>query len=171
MPSNNFEIELEPEKTLEWNCQRLKYQREKARLSHKELADILGVPLYQVECIESCMRIPSQEILDTLISFFDVPADYFGIKSFCVGIDNTPARLSPQDERLMAARTKLLKQKRSLRLMMRRAGFPLNCTGLRYLSEAIDESISDTCKYINGEMAMPFDTVRKTRSWFEAIAN
>ena len=171
MPSNNFTIEREPEKTLEWNCQRMKYQRIKSRLSHQELADILGVPLEQVICMESCVRIPSQEMLDTLVSFFDVPADYFGLKSACECIDNTPARLSPQDERLMKARSRLLKQKRSLRLMMRRAGFPLNCTGLRYLAEAIDESIPDTCKYINGDMAMPLDAVRKTRSWFEAIAN
>jgi transcriptional regulator with XRE-family HTH domain len=149
----------------------MKYQREKAKLSHKELADIIGVSINQVVCMESCVRIPSKEMLDTLISFFDVPTDYFGLKSFSGSIDNTPSHLSPQDERLMEAKKKLLKQKRSLRLMMKKAGFPFNCTGLHYMAEAIDESIPDTCKYINGELAMPFDTVRKTRSWFVALNN
>ena len=159
-------VEQEPEKTTKWNAQRLIFQRKKARLTHKQLAEIIGVSRSQIICMENCSCIPSEEMLDALVSFFDVPEDYFGLESLSGPINAKPARLSPQEERQQAAKARLTKQRQMLRKMMKTVGFPLSCTGLHYLAEAIDEPLSDTCKFVNGELAMPSGTVHKIRTWF-----
>jgi len=119
--------------------------------------------------MENCTRIPSKEMLETLVSFFDVPEDYFGVEALCGPITVKPAQLSQQDERQQAAKARLKKQRQMLRKMMKTVGYPLSCTGLRCLADAIDESLSDTCKFVNGELAMPSDTVHKARTWFASI--
>lgn len=167
--SEAYKIAQEPEKTLEWNCKRMAFQRKKAKLSRNQLAGIMGVSHTQIECMEKCTRIPSKELLDTLVSFFDVPGDYFGVEALDGRVNLEPSQLSPQDERQQAAKASLAKQRKTLRKMMKKAGFPLNCTGLHCLAEAIDESISDTCKYANGELALPPDTVNKVHAWFSSI--
>jgi transcriptional regulator with XRE-family HTH domain len=161
--------EQEPEKTLKWNGPRLVYQRKNSNLSRVQLAKILGISQQQVTCMENCTRIPSDELLDTLISFFEVPDDYFGKESLDGPRQVKQSKLSPQDERQQAAKESLIKQRRALRRMMKAAGFPLNCTGLYYLAEAIDESIADTCKFVNGEISMPSDAIHKTHTWFSAV--
>ena len=169
MSAKILELEYEPEKTRKWNAQRLIFQRKNSRLSHKQLAEALGVPLSQIECMENCTCIPSKEILETLASFFDVPEDYFGVEALSGPIKVKPSRLSQQDERQQAARARLLKQRQLLRRMMKTAGFSLDCTGLRYFAQAIDEPISDTCKFVNGEFEMPPSAVHKARVWFSSI--
>lgn len=167
--SGILDIEQEPEKTLKWNAKRLIFQRRNSGLSRKQLADVLGVSQQQIVCMENCTRIPSEEMLKTLTSFFDVPEDYFGVESLGGPIQIKPKKLSPQDERQQEAKARLIRQRQTLRKMMKIAGFPLNCTGLHYLAEAIGEPNSDTCKYLNGEIAMPPDTVRKANAWFSSI--
>ena len=169
MPTERHEIEQEPEKALKWNAQRLIYQRKKSQLSHKQIADVMGISHKQIMCMENCTRIPSKEMLEALVSFFDVPEDYFGVEASDGHMNVKPSQLSPQDERQQAAKEKLTDQRHTLRKMMKIAGFPLNCTGLHYLAEAIDEPIADTCRFVNGELAMPPDTVRKARTWFTSI--
>ena len=164
-----IEYEQEPEKTLEWNAQRLIYQRKVSNLSSKQLAKIMGVPLAQIMCMEQCRCIPSEEILETLVSFFDVSVDYFGVEALNSNKNDKPAKLSLQDERQQAAKERLKKQRYSLRKMMKIAGFPLNCTGLNSLAAAIDEPLPDTCKYVNGEFEMPPDAVSKTKVWFASV--
>jgi len=159
----------EPEKTLTWNCQRLVFQRQESNLSRKQLADVIGVSLQQLMCMERCTRIPSKEMLETLVSFFDVPSDYFGVEALGGHIDVQPSHLSPQDERQQAAKERLAKQRQTLRKMMKIAEFASNCTGLHDLAQAIDEPIADTCRFVNGELAMPPDTVHKVNEWFATI--
>jgi len=43
MPAVSLGIEQEPEKTLKWNAQRLIFQRKKSKLSHKQLAEMIGI--------------------------------------------------------------------------------------------------------------------------------
>ena len=169
MSARILDIGQEPEKTVKWNSKRLIFQRKTSGLTHKQLAEALGVPQKQIECMENCTCIPSDEILEMLASFFDVPGDYFGVEALISRVESRPSRLSPQDERQKEARARLVKQRRMLRTMMRIAGFQLNCTGLNSLSKAIRELNSDTCKYVNGEMEMPPDTLRKVRVWFASI--
>ena len=167
MPSKAINAEQEPEKTHTWNCQRLLYQRKRSNLTHKQLAEAMGVSVKQIECMERCSRIPSSELLEMLVSFFDVPGDYFGVEALDGPIKVKPSQLSQQDERMQAAKARLLKQRKTLREMMKRAGFPMNCTGLRYLAEAIDEPIYDTCEFANGTLTMPPFVVQKTQAWVD----
>ena len=169
MPNGTLEFEQEPEKTLEWNAQRLIYQRKASNLSSKQLAKIMGVQLPQITCMEQCTCIPSEEMLETLVSFFDVSGDYFGLEALDGSKNIKPEKLSLQDERQQAAKEKLKKQKLSLRKMMKVAGFPFSCTGLNSLATAIDEPLPDTCKYVNGELEMPVDAVQKTKTWFASV--
>ena len=169
MPSGILEFEQEPEKTLEWNAQRLIYQRKASNLSSKQLAKVMGVPQAQVTCMEQCRCIPSEEMLETLVSFFDVSGDYFGLEALDANKDIKPGKLSMQDERQQAAKERLKKQKLSLRKMMKAAGFPFSCTGLHSFATAIDEPLPDACKYVNGELEMPADAVRKTKEWFTSL--
>lgn len=169
MPSKTLEMVLEPEKTQEWNAQRLVFQRKNSQLSHSQLAQAMGVSQKQIVCIENCSRIPSAELLETLVSFFDVPEDYFGVEAIGGSINAKPIKLSPQDERQQAAKIKLKKQRHTLRRIMKIAGFPINCTGLHYLAEAINEPLSDTCRFVNGEIEMPPDTMNKLHTWFSSI--
>jgi len=161
----------EPEKTKQWNAQRLIYQRVSSNLTSKQLAEAMAIPPAQVMCMERCTRIPSKEMLNMLTFFFDVPDDYFGLEASdgLIDTENIPKHLSRQDERQQAAKKELVKQRHSLRKMMRVAGFPLNCTGLHSMAEAIDEPVSDTCKYLNGELRMPPDVVQRTNAWFSSI--
>ena len=167
MPCDMFEVDLEPRQTLEWNCKRMMYQRKKNNLTQTQLAQAMGVSHEQITCMERCTSIPSDELLKSLISFFDVPGDYFGIKS--LSGPAKPPRLSPQSERQQAAAAQLTKQRQMLRRMMKKAGFPLNCSGLHSFAEAIDESVIDTCQYVNGALAMPSDAVDKARVWFMQV--
>jgi len=145
------------------------YQRKKSGLTQSRLAEVMGVSRMQIECMEKCSRIPSKEVLETLVDFFDVPKDYFGVEALDGLMRVEPSQLSPQDERQQAAKERLTKQRYTLRKMMKSAGFPINCTGLHRLAEAITESIADTCRYANGELAMPFDAVQKAQTWFASI--
>ena len=165
MSSAIYGVEQEPEKTHKWNCQRMAFQRIKSSLTHKQLADIIGVSHEQIECMEKCTSIPSKDILKTLVSFFNVPEDYFGVEALYCLISATPSPLSPQERCQQAAQTKLMKQRQTLRSMMKKAGFALNCTGLHRLAKAIDEPASDTCQYVNGKL----EIVRKTQTWFASI--
>jgi transcriptional regulator with XRE-family HTH domain len=169
MPTKMAEVMQEPEKTPTWNTQRLIFQRKGAMLSPKQLAQVIGVTQNQVVCMENCTRIPSKEMLGALVSFFDVPEDYFGVEALDGQIDIKPAQPLPQDARQQAAKEKLAKQRHALRKMMKIAGFSFTCSGLRSLAEAIDESIFDTCGFVNGELEMPPDTVRKANTWFASI--
>jgi len=161
----------EPEKTHQWNAQRLIYQRSNSNLSQKQLAEAMAITPAQVVCMEKCTRIPSKEMLNMLISFFDVPGDYFGVEASdgTIDIESGQKHISLQDERQQTAKEELIKQRHSLRKIMKIAGFPLNCTGLHYLADAIDESPSDTCKYLNGEIRMPPDVVKRTNEWFSSV--
>jgi len=163
-------FEEEPEKTLKWNAQRLIYQRKASKLSCKQLAKILGVSPAQITCMEQCRCIPSEEMLEMLTSFFDVPQDYFGVETLEGDINVKPQQLSKQDERQQAAKERLKNQRHSLRKMMKAAGFPINCTGVHSLAVVIDEPLSDTCKFVNGEYEMPADAVRKTQAWFASVS-
>lgn len=163
------DLDQEPEKTLEWNAPRLIFQRKGSRLSHKQLAEAMGVSQKQIICMENCTRIPSKEVLEMLTSFFDVPDDYFGVEALGGNVKVKPPPFSPQDERQQAARASLTKQRHTLRKMMKIAGFPLNCTGLNRLADVLDEPVSDICKFVNGELTMPPDTVQKANKWFLSI--
>ena len=162
-------FEQEPEKTQKWNARRLIYQRKKSKLTLVRLSEIIGISKKQMECIENCTRIPSADMLEALASFFDVPEDYFGMEALDGRLKIKPSKLSPQDERQEAAKAKLEEQRHTLRKMMKIAGFPINCTGLHFLSEAIDESIADTCQFVNGELIMPPAAARKVREWFATV--
>lgn len=169
MPPEMPEFEQEPEKTVEWNAPRLVYQRNVSHLTCKQLAKIMGVSHTQMTCMEQCRCIPSEEMLEALVSFFDVPRDYFGVETLDGSIHAEPSQPLPQDERQQAAKERLVKQRHSLRKMMKMAGFPLSCTGLHFLSAAIDEPLSDTCKYVNGEFEMPSDAIHKANVWFASV--
>jgi len=171
MPGEKYKFLQEPEKTRQWNAQRLIYQRLDSGLTSKQLAEAIAVSTAQITCMERCTRIPSKEILDMLVSFFDVPEDYFGVEASdgYINTKNSKKQLSQQDERQQAAKEVLIKQKRSLRKIMKAAGFPLNCIGLHSLAVSIDESVSDTCSFVNGELRMPPDVVQKTNVWFASL--
>ena len=169
MSGEKIEIMQEPEKTRLWNAQRLIYQRTDSGLSHKQLAEAMGIQPAQIICMEKCTRIPSKEMLDMLVSFFDVPEDYFGVEASDGVIDPRNRKLSQQEERRQTAQEELLKQRRSLRRIMKTAGFPLNCSGLHSLAAAIDEPVSDICRFVNGEIRMPSDVVQRTNAWISSI--
>ena len=55
---------------------RLKQLRKEHYLSQEELGQILGVSKVSVSGYEKGMRVPSMDVLITMIKLFDVSADY-----------------------------------------------------------------------------------------------
>ena len=79
---------------------RLKQLRKEHYLSQEELGQILGVSKVSVSGYEKGMRVPSMDVLITMIKLFDVSADYLlgrEVNAVCEDEMNMAIKLSSID--------------------------------------------------------------------------
>lgn len=79
---------------------RLKQLRKEHYLSQEELGQILGVSKVSVSGYEKGMRVPSMDVLITMIKLFDVSADYLlgrEVNAVCEDEMNMVIKLSSVD--------------------------------------------------------------------------
>lgn len=108
--------------------ERLKYLREDAELSQKELAKALGVSPSTIGMYESGKRTPDSEMLTRICDFFNITVDYLlgrsnvkkplntdplfqgaGSEKFSEAVETIAAHLEGKDKEITPKKMKLLK--------------------------------------------------------------